>query len=158
MKMLTASIAVLLVLTFVSGAFAEDSQEQTQQDKQDQVLMAVQQICPVTGNKLGTHGTPVKVTVGEQKEKIFLCCKGCLKGKLDAKHWATIHANFRKAQGKCPVMKNPINEKSKWVVVDGRVIYVCCPPCIDKIKAEPEKYIKQVDEYYAESLEEEKEE
>ncbi len=50
-----------------------------------------------------------------------------------------------KKQTHCPVMtKNPINPKM-YVDVQGKRIYVCCPGCITKIKADPEKYIKQME-------------
>lgn len=49
-----------------------------------------------------------------------------------------------KKQTHCPVMtKNPIN-KEQFVDVKGYRIYVCCPGCIGKIKADPDKYIKQM--------------
>lgn len=51
----------------------------------------------------------------------------------------------KKKQTRCPVMtKNPINPKM-YVDVQGKRIYVCCPGCITKIKAEPETYIKQME-------------
>jgi hypothetical protein len=34
-------------------------------------------------------------------------------------------------------------------VVKGEIVYVCCPPCIKKIAANPDVSLKQVDEYYA---------
>ncbi|MCA9071950.1 MAG: hypothetical protein KDA84_23645, partial [Planctomycetaceae bacterium] len=71
----------------------------------DQVRAAVQGICPVSGVKLGDHGKPIKAKIGQ--EEVFLCCKGCLQGKVNAKHWGTIHANFAKAQAKCHVMDKP---------------------------------------------------
>jgi hypothetical protein len=46
-----------------------------------------------------------------------------------------------KAQTKCPVMDAPIN-KSLFVDVDGKRIYVCCGGCIKTIKQDPAKYIK----------------
>jgi len=50
----------------------------------------------------------------------------------------------KKKQTHCPVMtQNPIN-KQQYVDVKGYRIYVCCPGCIGKIKADPEKYIKQM--------------
>lgn len=70
----------------------EPSEAQQEQLRRDQLRMAVQKICPVSGRKLGTHGKPIKVKVG--KETVFLCCKGCLQQKLNPEHWATIHANF----------------------------------------------------------------
>lgn len=49
-----------------------------------------------------------------------------------------------KPQTTCPVMKgNKINPKLH-VDADGYRIYVCCGGCISKVKADPEKYIKQM--------------
>ena len=47
----------------------------------------------------------------------------------------------KKPQTICPVMGNPIN-KSLYVDVKGKRIYVCCQGCIQKIKDDPDKYIK----------------
>lgn len=59
----------------------------------------------------------------------------------------------KKKQTHCPVMtQNPIN-KDQHVDVNGYRIYVCCPGCIAKIKADPDKYIKQME---AEGIELEK--
>jgi hypothetical protein len=116
----------------------------------DQLRAAVQKICPVSGNKLGAHGTPVKVKMG--KETVFLCCKGCLKGKVDAKRWATIHANVAAAQTKCPVMNKTLPKNPKWTIVEGQIVYICCPPCADKITADPKTYLRKVDQLYAASL------
>lgn len=42
----------------------------------DQKLAASQRFCPVlTQNRLGSMGTPVKITV--QGQSVFLCCEGC---------------------------------------------------------------------------------
>jgi hypothetical protein len=48
-----------------------------------------------------------------------------------------------KKQTTCPVMGGKIN-KAQYADVEGHRIYVCCPGCIGKIKAEPAKYIKQL--------------
>lgn len=155
MKKLT-TLVVLTGLAVVASVFTAQAQDENQQQpiysQHDQLRIAAQQICPVTGAKLGSHGTPVKVTVGQQKEEVFLCCKGCLKGQLDANHWKTIHANFAKTQAKCPVMGHDLPENPKWTIVDGQIIYVCCPPCTKKIAAEKEKYLTKVDELYVKSL------
>jgi hypothetical protein len=119
--------------------------------RRDQLRIAVQEICPVSGEKLGEHAPPIKVKVGE--ETVFVCCEGCLKGKIDAQHWATIHANFARAQGICPVMKKPLPAKPKWTIVEGQIVFVCCPPCGGKITADPETYLRQIDEQYTASLE-----
>jgi hypothetical protein len=46
-----------------------------------------------------------------------------------------------KAQTLCPVMGDDINMK-KYADVKGKRIYVCCNGCIALVKAEPDKYIK----------------
>lgn len=42
---------------------------------EDRALAEKQETCPVTGEKLGSMGKPVKVTVKGQT--VFLCCEGC---------------------------------------------------------------------------------
>ena len=41
-------------------------------------------------------------------------------------------------------MDGKIN-KSLYADVNGKRIYVCCKGCISKIKADPEKYIQQLE-------------
>ena len=145
------TLAMTMMLTFVSLSGQAVSGAETPKEMQvrrDQLRIAVQEICPVSGEKLGSMGEPVKITVGEAKEEVFLCCKGCLKGKINPEHWATVHANIARAQGKCPIMKNELPEGAKWTVVKGEIIYVCCPPCIKKIAANPDENLTQVDAYY----------
>ncbi|REJ65715.1 MAG: hypothetical protein DWQ31_17410 [Planctomycetota bacterium] len=118
--------------------------------QRDQLRIAVQGICPISGQQLGSMGTPIKVQVGE--ETVFLCCKGCLQKQINPQHWATIHANFAKAQRICPVMKHELPKNPKWTIVEGQIVYVCCPPCTKKIAADPETYLRKVDELYTASL------
>ena len=49
-----------------------------------------------------------------------------------------------KPQTICPVMGNEIN-RSLFVDVNGKRIYVCCKACIDPVKKNPEKYIKKLE-------------
>lgn len=118
--------------------------------QRDQIHIAAQEICPVSGEKLGSHGAPIKVKIG--KEAVFLCCRGCLQGKVDPQHWAAIHANFAKAQRICPIMKRELPENPKWTIVNGQIVYVCCPPCTEKIAADPKTYLQKIDELYLASL------
>ena len=138
---LTAAIAALGFCPIVSAQ---------ELSKRDQIHVAVQEICPVSGRTLGEHGPPIKVKVGE--EIVFLCCKGCLQGEVNPQHWATIHANFANAQGICPVMKHKLPENPKWTIVEGQIVYVCCLPCTKKIAADPQTYLQQVDDLYLASL------
>ncbi len=97
MKLACSLTAVVLVFGTNCVAKSDEPTDEAQQHR-DQLHISVQQICPVSGQKLGDHGVPIKVTVGEKREEIFLCCQGCLKQKIDPKHWATIHANMARAQ------------------------------------------------------------
>ena len=147
-RMLFGLALSLATTQMVAGQ--EPSAAQQEQLRRDQLRMAVQEICPASGQKLGTHGKPIKVKVGE--ETIFLCCKGCLQQKLKPEHWATIHANFAKAQRICPVMKHELPKNPKWTIVEGQIVYVCCPPCTKKIAADPKAYLRKIDELYTASL------
>lgn len=114
------------------------------QAKSDQLHAAAQGICPVSGGKLGSMGAPIKVKVGE-KEVAFLCCKGCVGKELKAEHWKTIQTNLAAAQKTCPVMGKAVDATMKSTVVNGRKIFVCCPPCIAKIEADPTTYVAKLD-------------
>ncbi len=117
----------------------------------DQLQIAAQGICPVSGHKLGTMGEPVKVQVGAA-EHAFLCCEECLGKQISAAHWQTIQNNLAQAQRICPVMGKPVDATMESTVVDGRKIFVCCPPCVDKIQKEPEAHLAKLNEQYAETL------
>jgi YHS domain-containing protein len=45
-------------------------------NERDRAGIARQQVCPVTGAKLGSMGAPTKVMVGSQT--LYLCCAACL--------------------------------------------------------------------------------
>jgi YHS domain-containing protein len=113
--------------------------------RSDHLHATAQGICPVSGQPLGSMGSPVKVRVGDQ-EQAFLCCQSCVGKKIDAAHWQTIQQNLAKAQGTCPVMGKPVDATMESTVVNGRKIFVCCPPCIEKIQADPEAYVAKLDE------------
>ena len=153
MKKMNMLVAVALLAGIGQVASAQHAGHAGgQQMTRDQLRIAVQEICPVSGQKLGSMGAPVKVAVGDQKEEVFLCCRGCAGKKIDPAHWATIHANIAKAQANCPVMENPLPKAPKWTVVEGQLVYICCPPCAKKIAADPKAHLEKVDQFYAASL------
>jgi hypothetical protein len=55
------------------GTGGDGSQEKL--SPTDQQLIAKQKICPVTGEPLGSMGTPVRVVL--EGKPVFICCKGC---------------------------------------------------------------------------------
>lgn len=146
------TIATTLMFALLGGAMTCQSAQAQELSKHDRIHIAVQDICPVSGQKLGAHGTPIKVKIGQ--EVVFLCCKACLKGKVNPEHWAKIHANFARAQRICPVMKHELPENPKWTIVEGQIVYVCCPPCTKKIAADPDTFLQKIDQLYLASLQE----
>jgi YHS domain-containing protein len=50
-----------------------------------------------------------------------------------------------KPQTTCPVMGGAIN-KSIYADHDGKRVYFCCPGCDGTFKADPEKYIKKLED------------
>ena len=56
---------------------------------------------------------------------------------------ATIAFAEGKPQTTCPVMGGAVNT-NLYVDAEGYRIYVCCPDCIGKVKADPGKYIKKM--------------
>lgn len=47
-------------------------------------------------------------------------------------------------QTRCPVMDGTIN-KSLFVEYEGKRIYVCCKKCIETVKKDPAKYIRELE-------------
>ena len=143
-------LRLLLALVILSYAADNGVAQPDTSAHRDDKKIGVQAICPVSGKPLGSMGKPVKVKVGD--EELFLCCRGCARGQIDKQHWVTIHENFARAQGKCPVMDKSLPARPKWTFIDGQIVYVCCPPCTRKIEKEPAKFLNKVAEYYAASL------
>ncbi|MFZ2655306.1 MAG: hypothetical protein WAX69_10310 [Victivallales bacterium] len=81
-------------------------------------------------------------------KKIMLAVAGIgilsLMGNLSAEEAAKPDPQEKKAQTECPIMGGKIN-KSLFVDAQGKRIYVCCGGCIGKVKADPEKYIKEME-------------
>ena len=138
----------LLLLTYSQIISADDARNATSQH--DQLKIAAQKICPVSGKPLGSMCSPLKTKIGE--EELFLCCAACRKGQVSREHRGTIHASFAAAQGQRPVMEKPLPANPKWTVVNGQIVYVCCPPCTKKIEADPAKYVTKIDSLYSAAL------
>lgn len=119
--------------------------------KSDSLLARAQRICPVSGKGLFERGGPVKARLG--KQTVFLCCKDCLRGKIDPKHFSQVQAHLIAAQGRCPVMRKPLPKQPASTVVAGRAVFVCCPPCTKKIESDPQKYLAIVDAFLEKNLE-----
>ena len=125
----------------------------------DEVAIARQRLCPVSGKKLGSMGRPVKSIIGGKP--VFVCCKGCTNAlKGNPKKYLARLASLKpmplratKAdsaaiahQKVCPVMDEKLGSMGvPWKVnVNGRDVYVCCKGCIKFIQKTPKKYFAKI--------------
>lgn len=81
-----------------------------------------------------------------KKITILIIAAGILftAGNITAKDNDKQDAPKGKAQIDCPVMGGKIN-KSLYVDTHGKRIYVCCAGCLKSLKANPEKYRKELE-------------
>ncbi|MBI1314414.1 hypothetical protein GC176_24220 [bacterium] len=145
---LVTAAAIVAGMTLSNAALRADGKDDAK--RIERLLVRAQVVCPVTGKDLTSMGGPVRATVS--KATVILCCKGCFGKKIPSEHWETVTANLIKAQGRCPVMDKPLPKDPKSVVVEGRRIFVCCPPCTKKIEDDPKKYIAAVDRLLEKNL------
>ena len=119
----------------------------------DQLGIDVQATCPVSGDDLNAMGGPIKVTRGPD-ESLFLCCQGCLAeieespdryfGSLISVSRATkADAEAVAAQGTCPISEGDLNAMGGPIKLSkgGESVFVCCPACIDAVKADAATYL-----------------
>ena len=141
--------AIICIVTPPAVGYAQQTPE-NQLDEGDFLQIAVQKICPVMGVELGSMGTPIKVRIGDQK--VYLCCASCVGKEVKKSHWKTIQNNIANAQVNCPIMGMPVDASKESTVVDGRKVFVCCPPCIDKIKEAPKKFTLKLNHQVTENV------
>ena len=107
-----------------------------------------QTTCPVMDGKIDNN-----LYVDADGKRIYVCCAGCIeKVKADPQKYIkqledkgiTLYKN-PVFQTTCPVGEGKI-DKNLYVDADGKRIYVCCAGCIEKVKADPQKYIKQLED------------
>lgn len=106
-----------------------------------------QTVCPVSGKKID-----MSKYVDHEGKRIYVCCDGCVKkvkadpsgyiNKLEEQGITLAKATV--PQTKCPVMGSDI-DRTKYVDVNGKRIYVCCDHCIDTIKEDPSAYIEKLE-------------
>jgi YHS domain-containing protein len=104
-----------------------------------------QTTCPVMGGKINP-----KLYVDADGKRVYVCCQGCIPAvKKDPgryiKKLEEQGVTVARLQTTCPVMGGKINPKLH-VDADGKRIYVCCPACIPKVKEDPGKYIRKLQE------------
>lgn len=106
--------------------------------------------CPV-------EGAPANLTVSAATDAgpVFFCCEGC-RGKFEAApdgfaaqvaEQRKVLATRDKIQVACPVTGEPVNPKVSESI-DGQSVSFCCKGCIERYKAEPAKYARNLANAY----------
>lgn len=164
-KALTIGLASSLVFVFTANAgdaccasHGGGEKAKSSSASVKAIDLKTQTTCPVMNKPIDKA-----LYVDHNGQRIYVCCKGCIAEiqKNPEKYIKKLKkmgqvpeaiaippkdASQSKAltpQKVCPVMGGEIN-KSQYVDYQGKRIYVCCAGCIDPIKADPEKYIKQL--------------
>lgn len=133
-----------------------------------------QQLCPVTGERLGSMGEPIRI-VGMGRT-IFVCCEDCVDAvqRNPRKYFAMVAAQRRRMSGgiprqpsqsdplqaverdsrrqlRCPVTGEELGSMGPPVpvTVSGRTIRVCCKACVNTVKRNPAQYLAKVDQEFA---------
>ena len=88
--MRTISLTTLFVVVLIAAqsACAHEEKQTEEQVRREQLRIAVQAICPISGETLGSMGDPIKVAAAGTREEIYLCCEACTTGKINPKLWA----------------------------------------------------------------------
>lgn len=107
--------------------------------------------CVVSGEELGSMGEPVEYV--HEYRLVRLCCGGCKSGfeKDPGKYLDKLDAAVVEKQGadypldSCAVAGNPLGDTAVDFIIGGKLVRLCCPGCVDKVKADPIKYFAKIE-------------
>ena len=142
-------IALVLAGTSIAQNHAGHALHSTEKHHPEKETVAAQTTCPVMGGTINKE-----LYFDHQGKRIYVCCAGCInevKKSPDTYVQKLLESGQKpeslalKQQTVCPVMGGVINKKLSFDH-NGKRIYVCCNGCIDKIKSDPEKYIRKIEE------------
>lgn len=155
---ITTIIASLAV--FASTAPADHHNNEIAQPAKKPITMNVYAFdtCPISGMKLGSMGDPVVKEYEHDgaKREVRFCCAPCIEAfeKDKDKHFAEIDKKLIEQQKahypleNCIVSGRPLAESETVVdlIHEGRLVRLCCPGCPRRFKADPDRYMLQLDE------------
>lgn len=107
------------------------------------MTVAIAAIVTLSGCKKKEQPAP---TLEEMAKTATKAAEEVKKGTTAAVEEAKKIAPAAIEQTVCPVMGNPIN-KQCFTEYKGQKVYFCCPECIEKFNAEPEKYIAKLPQF-----------
>ena len=107
-----------------------------------------QTLCPVMGGEINKE-----VYTDHEGKRVYFCCPGCIeKFKADPETYiqkmekeGVALEKAPKVQTLCPVMGGEIDKKV-YLDYKGKRVYFCCANCLGKFKADPDSYIKKLEE------------
>lgn len=114
--------------------------------------------CPVSGQELGSMGDPVVKAYDRDgaKREVRFCCPPCIETfeKDKDKHFAEIDKTLIEQQKAhypletCLVSGRSLEDSDTIVdhIHEGRLVRFCCPGCPARFKADPDRYMVQLDE------------
>jgi YHS domain-containing protein len=133
--------------------------QEAQLKKLDAQIIAMQlpyyplETCPVAGGALGSMGEPDNYVY--QNRLVRFCCASCRGGfeKDPAKHIAALDkaaADQQRDQyplDTCMVRGNRLGSMGDpaEVIIAGRLVRLCCPPCEKQLRENPAQYIATLD-------------
>jgi len=148
---MTRAAGAALVLMLVLGAGPADPEPSVA--KGDPYPLDT---CAVAGTKLGSMGEPV--IYNHQGREVRFCCKGCIPAfeKDPEKYLKQVDEKIIQQQlshyplTTCIVMENdPLDDpeiKPFNLVYNNRLVRFCCKGCTRDFKADPEPFLKKLDE------------
>ena len=152
-----ASLAVIatLGLTYVAATAGDMPGMQMGKDNAaaaNNSKVVAQTKCPVEGESIDKN-----IYIDADGKRIYVCCKDCLDKvrKSPGRYISEMEekgitldkapAGAGLPQTKCPVMSNSAIDKNLYVDVDGKRVYVCNKDCLETVKKNPAKYVKELE-------------
>ena len=131
-------LSILLISAFALAAIPAQAAEKGK----------AQTLCPVMGGEIDK-----KAYTDYQGKRVYFCCPGCMdKFKADPQTYilkmekeCIVLENAPKAQTHCPVMGGE-TDRNVYLDHGEKRVYFCCAGCLDKFKADPDSYIKKLEE------------
>jgi len=150
------SLAAIATLGAAYAAAAADSMPESQTGTDAPIVADAKAATPQTQCPVKGGDVDKSLYIDSDGKRIYVCCKGCLDtlGKDPGRYIKELEAKGitldktptapGQPQTKCPVMHGDIN-KDLYVDADGKRIYVCCEGCLEAVRKDPKKYVKDLE-------------
>ncbi len=141
--------ALLLIMVFAVNTV--NAKGNNDKKEKAPVELKNQTHCPVMGGVIDSSSyTDI------QGKRVYHCCPMCTKAltKDPDKYFKKAAEDgilFENIQTTCPVSGEELEKKNSYLDHDGRRVYFCCDGCQKEFKADPQKYLKILDEPAKES-------